>query len=161
MIRLIGTYAQRPSSVSQFGHESRVRAGRTPHRRGVASEIAVAAMAVAHRLQKVHVLDFRDYNADIRGGHSVHDSASSHHSTSPKRTHRTDFLDSRRRHFWGGGVEHLERKILGERLGNRRKRNVYSNVLPTIHHPRTTRLGPPRRCVVCWTTRSGLFRVAR
>ena len=120
-----------------------------------------AKMAVAHRLQEVHVLDLRSYIPDVSGEHFVHDSPNSHTSISPKRAYRTDFLCSHGRHFWSGRVGYLEGKILGEGLGNCGKPYIYSDFPPTIHHHRTTRLGPPRGRVVCWTTRTGFLRLAR
>jgi hypothetical protein len=148
--------------MSQFIYESRVRAGRTHRRMAVAPEMAMTAkMALARRLQKVHVLGLRSNIPDVSGEHSVHDSPISHTSTPPKRAYRTDFLYSYGRHFWGGGVGYLEGEIVGEALGDCRKPYVYSDFSPTIHHPRTTCLGPPRRRVVCWTTRTGFLCLAQ
>jgi len=50
----------------------------------VAPEMAMAAkMALARRLQKVHVLGLRSNIPDVSGEHSVHDSPISHTSTPP------------------------------------------------------------------------------
>ena len=116
--------------------------------------------ALAYRFQKVHVLFFWIYTPVVCGGYSVHAFPTLQDSTSSELAHRTNLLGSRGGHFWSGGVDNLEWKIVGKRSGHCRKSNVYSDVPPAIYHPHSTQLGPPLGPLICWTNRTGIFRLA-
>jgi hypothetical protein len=137
-------------------YESRVRARRKPVRKAVAPNVALA-----RGFQEVQVLDFWTYIARVDSGHSVHDSPTSQDSTYTQPAHRTNFLGSHGCHFRCRGLDYLEWKVLGERLGHCRESYVYSDFSPTIHHPCTTHMGPSFARLVYWTTRTGFCRLAR
>jgi hypothetical protein len=137
-------------------YESSVRARRKPVRKAVAPNLALA-----HGFQEVDVLDFWAYIAGVDSDRSVHDSPTSQDSTYTQPAHRTNFRGSHGCHFGCRGVDYLERKVIGKRLGHCRKSYVYSDFPPTIHHPRTTHLGPSFARLVYWSTWTGFFRLAR
>ena len=116
--------------------------------------------ALAYRFQKVHVLFFWGYIPVVCGGHSVHAFPTAQDSTSPESAHRTNLLGARGRNFWSGGVDNLEWKIVGTRLGHCRKFYAYPDISPTIYHPRSTRLGPLLGLLICRTNRTSFIRLA-
>ena len=104
-------------------------------------------MAVAHRHEKIHVLDFFGYIAAVRNHFhsqlSVRNSSIQHSSHFFTPAVGADALGLDGFNLWNDLVDYLEGKALGERLGNRRESNLRSHFPPAIHHPFTTDLGPP------------------
>jgi hypothetical protein len=106
-------------------------------------------MAVAHRHEKIHVLDFFGYIAAVRNHFrsqlSVRNSSIQLAPTSSHPANGTDVLGLDGSNLWNGLVDDLEGKALGERLGDCRESDLRSYFPSTIHYPFAADLGSSTR----------------